>query len=424
MKAVSETVRTEPPARPVRRVRWLALADGSGLIVACALSVLVLRDPDAWRFALFLAALGAASWLYTRGIASLATILTRNNYHVLFAPGLAGIGAFLAHAALGIDGTLVSIVVFVVVWTAWIWVVRTVRRRLLTPTRVITFGHLRFHEELRLLPNVSVRVVDAPPESFDTFDVVAIDPLVDHDEEWSRWLLHADMAGAKIVAAPLVIETLAERLPLEALHRRWAPYLLSGQTSYTAWKRAFDLLAVVALAPLLLITCVAVGLVVYLDDGSPVLFFQNRVGKERRPFRMAKFRTMSRDAERHGATFASHRDSRLTRSGAFLRKYRLDELPQFFHVLQGHMSIIGPRPEQLQFSSDYEDRIPLYQLRYNVRPGITGWAQVKQGYAGSDGEAYEKLRYDCFYVRHHSPFLDARIVLKTIRIVLTGFGAR
>src|SRR5690606_8449600 len=143
-----------------------------------------------------------------------------------------------------------------------------------------------------------------------------------------------------------------------------------------------------------------------------------------RPFRMVKFRTMRLDAEAGGAAFAANGDARITKTGRFLRKFRLDELPQFWNVLRGQMSIIGPRPEQVAFARDFEGEIPLYGLRHSVPPGITGWAQVTQGYAASADETLEKLRYDIYYIKHLSLVTDVKVLLRTAATVLTGFGAR
>lgn len=176
--------------------------------------------------------------------------------------------------------------------------------------------------------------------------------------------------------------------------------------------------------PLLLPLMAVVAAVVYFNSGRPVLFWQERVGQDGQAFQLVKFRTMTRDSERSGPAFAKSGDQRVTPVGAFLRKFRLDELPQFWNVLRGEMSIIGPRPEQWAFVAEFEESIPLYTTRHWVRPGITGWAQVNQGYTDSVGQTTEKLQYDFFYVKHCSLSLDALIVWKTIQTILTGFGSR
>src|SRR5690606_3487559 len=140
--------------------------------------------------------------------------------------------------------------------------------------------------------------------------------------------------------------------------------------------------------------------------------------------KMLKFRTMRPDAEARGSAFASDGDPRVTRVGRFLRKFRVDELPQFWNVLKGNMSIIGPRPEQASFVEEFERMIPLYRLRHNVAPGITGWAQVRQGYAADVDSSVEKLRHDFWYIKNFSIWTDLRVVLLTVLTMFSGFGSR
>jgi lipopolysaccharide/colanic/teichoic acid biosynthesis glycosyltransferase len=167
-----------------------------------------------------------------------------------------------------------------------------------------------------------------------------------------------------------------------------------------------------------------VALYVKIADGGEVLFLQERVGLNGRPFTMYKFRTMDADAERDGARFAEEDDPRLIRGGRFLRKSRLDEIPQMWNVLKGDMSLVGPRAEQVPFAAEFSREIPFYDHRHLVRPGITGWAQVNYGYADDEVETIEKLTYDLYYIKHMSPVLDVRIFWKSIWTVLTGAGAR
>lgn len=199
---------------------------------------------------------------------------------------------------------------------------------------------------------------------------------------------------------------------------------LTRDRAYAPIKRCFDVMAVLVLLPVLIPLCIAVALVVWLDGGRPILFWQERVGQWGRAFRMVKFRTMRPDAESNGAAFASSGDNRVTRIGRVLRRFRLDELPQFWNVLRGEMSIIGPRPEQVVFAEEFEERFPLYGLRHAVPPGITGWAQVTQGYAAGADETLEKLRRDTYYIKHLSLSKDLKVLALTALTVLTGFGSR
>ncbi|WP_245576222.1 sugar transferase [Deinococcus murrayi] len=241
--------------------------------------------------------------------------------------------------------------------------------------------------------------------------------------EHARLLHHARVIGMPLYSREMLAEVLTGRVSLDLVERDWLD-TERFQSGYLPLKRGLDVALTLLLLPVLLPLMGAVALVVLVGDGRPVLFWQERIGLGGRPFRLVKFRTMTRDSERRGAAFAQRGDARILPGGAFLRKFRLDELPQFYNVLRGEMSIIGPRPEQFAFAADLEESIPLYATRHWVRPGITGWAQVTQGYTGSMDELHEKLQYDFYYVKHLSPQLDLLILWKTILTVLTGFGAR
>ncbi|HET9834890.1 MAG TPA: TIGR03013 family XrtA/PEP-CTERM system glycosyltransferase [Rhodanobacteraceae bacterium] len=192
-------------------------------------------------------------------------------------------------------------------------------------------------------------------------------------------------------------------------------------------KRGFDVavaLAVLALAwPLMLVVALAIR--IESGPGAPVLYRQERVGEHGRTFFLVKFRSMRTDAERDGvARFARADDDRVTRVGKFIRKARLDELPQLWNVLRGDMSFIGPRPERPQFVDDFNARIRYYPLRHCVKPGLTGWAQLRYAYGASREDAEEKLKFDLFYVKNHNLMFDLMILLQTVEVVLFGRGAR
>jgi exopolysaccharide biosynthesis polyprenyl glycosylphosphotransferase len=176
------------------------------------------------------------------------------------------------------------------------------------------------------------------------------------------------------------------------------------------------------LSVLLLPLMVIVGLIIKLDSPGPIFYSQLRTGLYGKPFRVYKFRSMYQDAEKKGAQWAIQRDPRITRVGYWLRVLRIDELPQIWNVLSGEMSLIGPRPERPEFDVKLKEAIPYYEMRYLVKPGITGWAQVLYPYGASLEDAYEKLAYDLYYIKNYSLWLDMVIVLKTIRVVLLGKG--
>jgi exopolysaccharide biosynthesis polyprenyl glycosylphosphotransferase len=167
----------------------------------------------------------------------------------------------------------------------------------------------------------------------------------------------------------------------------------------------------------------AVAAAIKLDSPGPVIYHQRRVGVGGRCFEVYKFRSMRANAEQGGAQWAAAADPRVTRVGAFLRKYRLDELPQFINVIRGDMSFVGPRPERPEFVEELRTAIPYYDERHTVRPGITGWAQVQYEYGASVEAACRKLEYDLYYLKHMSALFDIRIILRTIGTVISGKGA-
>jgi len=193
----------------------------------------------------------------------------------------------------------------------------------------------------------------------------------------------------------------------------------------TAVKRVFDvacsLLLLVLGAPLMLLAAIAIK----LDSRGPVLYRQDRVGVNGTPFSIAKFRSMRVDAEQDGQPrWATAEDDRVTRVGRVIRLLRIDELPQLFNVLRGDMSLVGPRPERPFFVERLTKQVPYFAVRHSVKPGVTGWAQVRYQYGSTVEDAVEKLQYDLYYVKNHSLFLDIVILFETVAVVLTGKGAR
>jgi exopolysaccharide biosynthesis polyprenyl glycosylphosphotransferase len=192
-----------------------------------------------------------------------------------------------------------------------------------------------------------------------------------------------------------------------------------------AIKRTLDItmasLMMIASAPFIALTALAV----WLEDGLPVLYSQERVGEHGRVFRVHKFRSMRKDAESDGQPlWARADDDRVTRVGRVIRLTRLDELPQLWNVLRGDMSFVGPRPERPFFVEQLAERIPFYQQRHAVKPGLTGWAQVKYRYGSSLEDAMEKLRYDLYYIKHLSLAFDLTIIFDTVKVILFRKGAQ
>lgn len=242
-------------------------------------------------------------------------------------------------------------------------------------------------------------------------------------------LLQCRFHGVTVTQAASFIERECARIPIELVDPSWWLYRsgFSENGSTRRWKRAFDLLAasliLVPAAPIML----ACALAILLEDGlrAPVFFRQVRVGRNGRHFLLTKFRSMREDAESDGvARWARSNDDRVTRTGKYLRKMRLDELPQLFNVLRGDMSLVGPRPERPEFVKDLARQIPYYEQRHAMRPGITGWAQLCYPYGASTRDALEKLKFDLYYIKNYSLLFDITILLRTVEVVLFGKGAR
>ncbi|MEZ9464523.1 sugar transferase [Vibrio splendidus] len=175
--------------------------------------------------------------------------------------------------------------------------------------------------------------------------------------------------------------------------------------------------------PITLILCSIISALLYIQDPGKVIYTQTRVGKNGTIFTLYKFRTMHNSASIKSAQFATQEKHRIHFIGVWLRKFRLDEIPQFYNVLKGDMSLIGPRPEQPEFVKSYKQQIPCYNYRHTVKPGITGWAQINQGYTDNSESTQTKLGYDLYYIKHYSFELDLTIVIKTIRTLLTTDGS-
>ncbi len=239
-------------------------------------------------------------------------------------------------------------------------------------------------------------------------------------------LLKCKLAGVRIVDQSTFFEHIGGEVRIDALRASW---LIFGEgfrqgRMRSFVKRAFDVGASIILLavtlPVMLVTAIAIA----LESSGPVLYRQERVGCQSKPFKVFKFRSMRTDAEADGVPrWANANDSRITRIGQFIRRVRIDELPQIFNVLKGDMSFVGPRPERPYFVEQLEEKIPFYSARHSIKPGITGWAQVSYRYGNSVDDALHKLQFDLYYVKNHTIFLDLLILLKTVKVVLSGDGA-
>jgi len=240
-------------------------------------------------------------------------------------------------------------------------------------------------------------------------------------------LLECRLSGVRITDLPRFFERVHGLIPIDALKASWLIYGSGFRQSWlrTTIKRVFDITAVGTLLACSLPIMVITAMIIAFESGFPLIYRQERVGLRGKTFSMLKFRSMRQDAEKDGkARWAAANDARVTRFGRFLRRSRIDELPQLFNVLRGEMSLVGPRPERPVFVASLTEQIPFYAVRQSVKPGITGWAQVRYSYGADVEQSARKLEYDLYYVKNHTLFLDLLIMLETVRVVLLGQGAR
>ncbi|MDX1934088.1 MAG: sugar transferase [Capsulimonadales bacterium] len=245
-------------------------------------------------------------------------------------------------------------------------------------------------------------------------------------EEFVRDAVTATGTTVQIYRLRAFYEQVLKKIPSVCIDETWfvseRGFRLRTNPTDVAAKRVTDIafggLLAVSLSPVMLLAALAVR----LDSPGPILYSQIRTGKDGKPFRVFKFRSMYRDAEKQGARWASEQDPRITRVGRFLRTSRVDELPQLWNVLRGEMSLIGPRPERPEFDRLLSEQIPHYEARYAIKPGLSGWAQVMYPYGASVDDAREKLAYDLYYIKNCSAFLDLLITWKTVLVVLFRKG--
>ena len=243
------------------------------------------------------------------------------------------------------------------------------------------------------------------------------------DSGWTPFLSWCALNAVPVIMIRDYIEAESGRVDLKNFTFTDLLHVRSSDT-YLFVKRVFDAVCSLLLLLVFSIPMALMVVVIKLETTGPAIFAQQRIGLGGVSFTMYKFRSMVTDAERGGAQFAAKGDKRVTRVGKFIRKFRIDELPQLYNVLRGDMSLIGPRPEQKNLLDELVEEIPLFPFRHSVRPGITGWAQVCQGYAYDVDSSSEKITYDLFYIKNLSFLLDVTIIVRTIRIMLTGFGSR
>ena len=333
----------------------------------------------------------------------------------------------------------------------WRWIYRLNAERLTHPLRILLVGVDRAGKVRQLLaeglPKAEIlgyvgerdQGPDAGPclgAPFMALDIakekqatmILLLPDAPIDDDIAHDLLEAKLRGSMVVDIRSFYEHVVQRLPLSQINDEWLlqteGFSLNTRGSLRRLKRALDvlisLLLLIPATPIMLITAI----IVRLESPGPVIYKQDRVGLFEKEFTVYKFRSMRADAEKNGAVWASAHDARVTKFGKFIRKVRIDELPQIWNILKGDMSFIGPRPERMAFVTKLKETIPYYSLRHTVKPGLTGWAQVCYPYGASEEDARRKLEYDLYYIKNMSILLDINIVFKTVGVVLFPKGAR
>lgn len=277
--------------------------------------------------------------------------------------------------------------------------------------------------ELIPLGEIDSRVLTAPNLAGVRYDAVVADFSV-LDSTWQRFITQCVLNGIAVYDARAMYEAITGRVRLVRMTDNNLGALLPSR-GYERFKTILDIILVVLALPVLLPVLLVTALCIRLDSPGPVFYTQTRIGRGNQPFRIYKFRSMKTEAcLQQEARFAQEDDQRITRVGHVIRKLRIDELPQLLNVLKGDMAIIGPRPEQPEFVEQFDQTLPFYAYRHVIKPGITGWAQVRYGYAADENDTQAKIEHDFYYIKHASIYLDIYILLLTARTVLTGFGAR
>lgn len=288
---------------------------------------------------------------------------------------------------------------------------------------VVPFGNVH---RLKAISGINLAYLDVPRFTrLGSIGVVA-DLRADLPPEWERLIAEYALAGIPVYHFKQLQESLTGQVDIEHLSENSLGSLLPNR-AYAWLKSVFERIAALFAIPVLALPLAIVAIAIKLDSPGPVLFRQPRIGLGGRPFEVIKFRTMvdrQDRADERRASMTLSKDNRVTRLGVFLRRTRIDELPQLINVLRGEMSWIGPRPEALALADWYEEKLPFYSYRHIVLPGITGWAQVNQGHVSDLGAVHDKLRFDFYYIKNFSLWLDLLIVFRTIRTIFSGFGVK
>ncbi len=293
----------------------------------------------------------------------------------------------------------------------------------LFPRRIGLLPDLTASDFKALNPIQWVLIRSPAKDSIKNLDGAIIDTKRSVNHEVSEILAQISSQNVPIYEEKQLIESMTGRVDLDRLTVMEFDKFIHHKAFLLPKRFTDTIVSILLLIPIGVIG-ILIATLIKADSSGPVFFRQTRIGYRGIPFSMIKFRSMHTESNSSGTQFAAYNDERITRIGRFLRRTRLDELPQFLNVLRGEMSIIGPRPEQPTFAEDFSKTIPFYSLRHTVRPGITGWAQIRHGYAASEQETRIKLEYDFFYIKHISWWLELIIVIATLKTVILGTGHR
>lgn len=413
------------PKRPLWRRMRVQL--GGGLLVAAALPLTVVR----------LAITDLPISLWNQSAVGIVCAITAGYYilkNITVFPGMRAnyyvVPSFLASYAailalfffLRLDYSRSAFLSSFVLCLIWFWSIYVVAERNgSVRIGVVPFGDV---ETLPESPGISWDWL-TEPELSPGYDALVADLRAEIPGKWEAFLAESAIRGIAVFHVKQLREAISGQVEIEHLSENSLGSLVPF-IAYLRIRRMADFIAAVVAGALLAPFLLLVALLIRLDSPGPALFRQERVGYRGRPFGVAKFRTMSHreaGADRDEA-ITRDKDPRITRLGRFLRRTRIDELPQILNILKGEMSWIGPRPEAAILSRWYEKEIPFYRYRHIVPPGITGWAQVNQGHVAELDQVHNKLHYDFYYIKNFSPWLDILILIRTARTVLTGFGSR
>jgi lipopolysaccharide/colanic/teichoic acid biosynthesis glycosyltransferase len=317
----------------------------------------------------------------------------------------------------------VGLALGLVLHVIWLYILYVHGNRLPRRFAIVPFGAV---DRLRQIEGVDWLTLSRPRlHDARRCDAVVADFNADLPDEWEAFLADSALAGRIVYQVKQLSESLTGRVEIERLSENSFGSLLPAR-GYFHLKGLIDFVFAVAVLPIAVPVMGLVALAIRLDGAGTMLFRQKRIGYAGKRITLYKFRTM-RPAEiedERRAAITSEDDDRITRVGRVLRKLRIDELPQILNILKWEMSWIGPRPEAEVLSLWYTSEIPFYRYRHVVKPGISGWAQVNQGHVAEVGEVHRKLQYDFYYIKYFSPWLDLLIVLRTMKTMLTGWGAR